>query len=150
MATTTEKTMGGIVGLVLLLAGFGGSQLLTPEQLDRAYVCPLTEELGFFDKLSGSGKTGYYTVDGLEESESCRSGYDFASWVKLSEYAKQEGISVEEFLRSQESSGSSEIAEKVKVNANNRNWDCEVKDGEINSYTKCYSKGREGYLGEFI
>ena len=44
-----------------------------------------------------------------------------------------------------------EIAiDSVKVKANNKEWICEIDNGEINSYTRCHSGSYEGYLGEFI
>lgn len=40
---------------------------------------------------------------------------------------------------------------RVKLVANLKEWECETKDGWIDSYTKCLSPdGREAYLGEKI
>ena len=42
-------------------------------------------------------------------------------------------------------------SEKIKLKANNKNWECEVLNGMVNSYTKCLSnKGTESYIGELL
>jgi len=43
-----------------------------------------------------------------------------------------------------------DTAEVVKVNANGKWWECEVINGKVNSYSKCYSSIYESYLGEII
>ena len=88
-----EKTIAGLVGLVLILAGFGGNALFTEDEFDNAYVCPLTEEVGVFHRLSASGKTGYYfDTQGLELKVACRSGRVYEPWIKLNDYAKSKGV----------------------------------------------------------
>lgn len=93
-----DKITAGIIGLVALLVGFGGSQMLTEEQIDKAYVCELTEELAIFDRVSDSQKTGYYTENGSEEAERCNEGYNYGKWIPLREYAEMNNITVDEFL----------------------------------------------------
>jgi len=88
-----EKIITGIVGLILIVSGFGGSQLLTEDQLENAYYCPITQEVGVFDRLSSSMKTGYYIdVELVEQSTACRIGRTYEAWVPLKEYAKSQGI----------------------------------------------------------
>ena len=144
---TNEKILAGIIGTVLVIAGFGGNQLLTQDQLDRAYVCPLTEELGFFDRLSDSGKTGYWTIDGNKESKQCRTGNTYESYVSLSEYADSKGVSVEEFL-SGNSYETPEDVNSITIQANNKIWNCELSKGKSIGYARCVSDGYEAYLGE--
>lgn len=42
------------------------------------------------------------------------------------------------------------VVDKVKVRANNKDWDCEVKNGRIDSYTRCKSGTYDAYIGELI
>ena len=77
MATT--KAGYGIVGVLCVLLGFGGNVALTAEQASHVYLCPTTQNIGIFEKLSSTGKVGYYTNDlGKQASSSCS-----VSWVKL-------------------------------------------------------------------
>ena len=88
-----EKMISGIVGLILIIAGFGGSQLLTAEQLDNAYFCPLNEQVAVFDRLSSSLKTGYYfDAENIEQKVACRTGRTYQAWIPLKEYAATQGI----------------------------------------------------------
>ena len=146
MATTTEKTIAGVLILLSSLAGFGGTRLLTEEQLDRAYVCPLNEDLGFFDRLSDSLKTGYWNTDTGEESQACRVGNSWESYVPLKEYANSNGISIEEFLMKKQPSG--ETVDNFKVFANEKEWTCDISGGRPVGYIKCRSGEYESYLGE--
>lgn len=93
---TKDKVYVGIFGLVVLLAGFGGTLLLTPNQLDNAYVCTTNEKVAIFDRLSSTSKTGYYTDLATKEvkSNACTNGV----WVKLTKYAEQKGVDVNTFL----------------------------------------------------
>lgn len=88
-----NKIIYGLIGLITLLAGFGGSQLLSQDQIDHAYVCTTNQNLAFFDRLSSTSKTGYYTENGTLKSIICTNGI----WVKLTIYANQKNISVELF-----------------------------------------------------
>jgi len=94
---TNTKIGAGILGLLLVLAGFGGSILLTPEQLDHAYVCSISEKVGIFDRLSSTAKSGYFIDEtGAEKSAVCTGGL----WIPLKEYAAAKGVSVDQFLKS--------------------------------------------------
>lgn len=95
MENVKEKVKTGIVAILLMLAGFGGSQVLTPDQLDNAYICPLNDNIGVFHRLSSSGKTGYYyDVDNNEIRASCRSGRTYEPWMSLKQYAEEKGVNL--------------------------------------------------------
>ena len=90
-----DITKYGIIGTIALLLGFSGSLLLSQDQIDKAYVCTTNENLAFFDRLSSTGKTGYYTNEsGSLKSNICTNG----QWVKLVDYANSRGIDPESFL----------------------------------------------------
>ena len=91
-----DKLAYGLIGTLLLLVGFGGSQLLTQGQLDNAYVCTTNENVAIFQRLSSTMKTGYYLdEDGVEQSIVCRNGF----WVSLKEYATSKGVTIDSLLQ---------------------------------------------------
>jgi len=91
MAQNIQK---GIIGILALLMGFGGSLLLSQNQIDSAYICTANENVGFFDSFSSTMKTGYWSDDSGDHSSVCRGGY----WVKLVDYAKEKGVDPKIFL----------------------------------------------------
>jgi len=91
MAQNIQK---GIIGVLALLMGFGGSLLLTLDQIENAYICTANEKIGFFDSFSSTMKTGYWSDDSGDHSSVCRGGY----WVKLADYAKEKGVDPSVFL----------------------------------------------------
>lgn len=94
-----SKLIYGIVGVFAMLIGVGGTVLLTQDQFDKTYVCPLNEQVAVFSRLSPSLKTGYYTLsDGTEQAVSCRLGQTYVSWVKLVDYAKSKGFDPNSFI----------------------------------------------------
>lgn len=42
------------------------------------------------------------------------------------------------------------FAKEIYVNANGKDWICDIKEGKVDSYTKCYSNEFEAYLGEIV
>lgn len=90
---------GLITTLVLLLAG---NVFLTPDQLDNSYFCPLTEDVGTFERLSASAKTGYYTDFEGEHSVACRTGRTYAPWIDLRTYAESIGVDPLSLLKPQD------------------------------------------------
>lgn len=90
----SENTRRGVIGLVALLLGFGGSMMLDQDSIDHGYVCNMNEKLAFFDRLSSTSKTGYWMEGGIEKSSACTNG----QWIKLSAYAQSKGVSVEQML----------------------------------------------------
>ena len=75
----------GIVGLLSILLTTGAFLTFTPEELQGTYYCPLTDEIGVFERLSRSGKTGYYTINQTEYGRACRQGRTYTPWEHLSE-----------------------------------------------------------------
>ena len=78
----------GVIGAVILIAGLGGYILLTDEQLDNAYYCTSNEQVGIFEYLSSTDKTGYWYEDGVRKQSTCRNGY----WIPLREYCEANEI----------------------------------------------------------
>jgi len=55
-----DDKLTGILMLLTLLAGYGGSLILTPEQQNNAYYCEATNQIGiFYGGLSGTRLTAY-------------------------------------------------------------------------------------------
>lgn len=103
---TSTKILSGVLGLVVLLAGLGGTIYLTTDEYDNAYVCTSSEKVGVFERLSSTGKTGYYTdSSGNQKYAVCTNGV----WVHLSPYAQEKGLEPASFLASSKEAGLKEI-----------------------------------------
>ncbi len=97
-----DKILKGIIGLVGILLGLGGSVVFSQDQIDNSYVCTVNERLGVFEgndrhpeALSDTSKTGYYiNSDGEDKYSVCRNGY----WKSLKDYAYDKGVSPDTFL----------------------------------------------------
>ena len=87
---TNQKITYGIVGILALLAGFGGNMLLTQEQMNLAYVCSTTSQVGVFTSIQTNSTTsiGIYK-NGTKNVQVPCSG----EWTKLSSIFKQTGLS---------------------------------------------------------
>lgn len=96
-----ENIQKGIIGILALLIGFGGSMFLTQSQIDSAYICTANENIGFFDSFSSTMKTGYWSDNLGDHSAVCRGG----EWVKLTSYASEQGVDPSIFLRNQANPG---------------------------------------------
>lgn len=92
-----QKINYGIIGILALLAGFGGSTLINQDSFENTYVCTSNENLGVFERLSSTQKTGYY-IDPFnasnELSKVCRNGF----WISLNDYAQSRGVDPKTFL----------------------------------------------------
>lgn len=99
----------GVVGIVALLMGFGGSVVLTKDQLDHGYVCTTTESVGFFNNLSSTMKTGYFD----KGSSVCRNGV----WIPLKQYAKDKGVSIDTLLNNKPEDAVSYLCDQFKCEA---------------------------------
>ena len=88
----------GIIGTLLLIMG---TVYFTPDQLDNAYICLATDEVGiFYGGISGTGLSAYPHAENRTDAERCYSSNgDKSSWVKLTDYFEEQGISLDEFLQ---------------------------------------------------
>jgi len=68
----------GIIGILAVLLAVSATGNLTQWQQEHAYICSPTSEVGVFDRLSSTGLTGYWTVNGTEMSKRCT-----VAWQKL-------------------------------------------------------------------
>lgn len=84
-----NKKTYGIIAILSMLLGFGGNMIISD---DNTYVCTTNENIGVFERLSSTQKTGYWTENGTEQSSVCRNGY----WITIKEYAKNQGINLNE------------------------------------------------------
>ncbi len=89
-----SKTLLGLIGTVLLLAGFGGSQLLNEDQLKDAYVCSVTEDYGIFlGGVSGTKYTAYPYTENRTHSERCKDSIgNRGVWIGIESYAESKGV----------------------------------------------------------
>ena len=111
-----QKITYGIIGLIALLTGFGGSMLLSQDTIDHTYVCNVTEQIATFTRLSSTMKTGYYTDPAnsydvatnktIELSKTCTNG----KWIKLADYAKSKGVDPINFLMQNQQASTSNDA----------------------------------------
>ncbi|KKL71429.1 hypothetical protein LCGC14_2094980 [marine sediment metagenome] len=90
----------GIIGVFLIIIG---TVYFTPEQLENAYVCLATEEIGiFYGGISGTGLSAYPYKENRTDVERCyASNGEKSSWIKLTDYLEEE-ISLDEFLQPKE------------------------------------------------
>lgn len=118
---TNQKITYGILGILsVVIAAFGGSIYLTPDQLDHAYVCSINENVGFFDRLSTTGKTGYYLNENNESKQSiCTNG----QWIKLKDYAAAKGVSIDSIL--QKSNEDITLTPQVVPSGNGGSYRCD-------------------------
>ena len=89
----------GITIILSMLVGFGGQTYLSQDQLDHSYFCTANNKVMLFDKLSSTGKTGYYTINTTQKSVTCTNG----QWIKLADYAKSQGIDPNTLLEQSQS-----------------------------------------------
>jgi len=105
---TNQKIQYGLIGiLTVIVAAFGGYQYFTPEQLDNLYVCTTNQNLGYFDYLSSTAKTGYWTENETTQSLVCRNGY----WINIKDYAQENNVSIASLLIPEEEPEEIPIAE---------------------------------------
>ena len=131
---TTKKY--GVIGLIALLIGGGlGGEFFSEEELNNAWICPLTEQWGYFERFSSTLKTAYYTEGGEEISVSCRSGRTYAAWEKLTVWLEINGYDLNDFL-SKDSIVIPEGSELTTIEANGQNWAC-ITNGILDRATQC-------------
>ena len=137
----------GLLGLITILTIYGGTTTLNLSEADKTYYCSLTNQIGIFQRLSSTAKTGYYLLDGIEYSVSCRSGSAYAPWVSLREYLSEQGLNFEDILQP-----SVPVDTNYSVLRGRQGLlSCAYIDGAIETYSKCYENGVfKVYAGELV
>ncbi len=99
-----KQIVTGTIGILGILLTIMGTMYFTPEQLDNAYVCLATEEVGiFYGGISGSGLTAYPYLENRTKAERCyASNGDKSSWMQLYDYSAEFGISLDDLLKPKE------------------------------------------------
>lgn len=119
---TTTKLAGLIVTVIVLASG------------STYYL----QETGKYTNCSGG-----WILNGLTGKYECTTRDVEPHWchhLSPSKYRCYIGIPVDV----------DETIKTVKIYANNKMWDCETKNGEIHSYSRCYSDNYEAYIGELV
>jgi hypothetical protein len=80
-----NNTQIGIVGVLTMLLGAGGTLLLTQEEQNHSYVCTTNNNVVVADRLSSTNVTAYWVVNGTTKSAVCSKG----TWKPLSGYINQ-------------------------------------------------------------
>lgn len=80
----STKLTYGIIAVLLLGSIGGGLILLTPEQLDAAYTCNVTNVTGIFERFSSTYKTAYWTENTVNKQIVCTNG----KWIPTREWMK--------------------------------------------------------------
>ncbi len=96
----------GIIGLLSLIIS-GALYFGDASELDDLYICLASDEIARFngtdkhpEPLSSTGLTGYYSDSNGNHVERCyASNGDKSSWVKLTDYIEEQGLSLGEFLK---------------------------------------------------
>lgn len=91
----SKTTYSAIIALSALVAALGGTVYLTPDQLSHAYICTTNQNVGVFDYLSATSKTGYYNDTGEMKYKVCTNGF----WKPLREYALDNNLDVNVLLQ---------------------------------------------------
>lgn len=95
-----NKLIYGILGAVLVLAGFGGSLILTQDELDNAFYCTATEEVGiFYGGISGTAYTAYPYEENRTDYKRCKLDGNKGIWINLKDYAKEKGVPILDILQ---------------------------------------------------
>lgn len=94
-----ELARYGIIGLFFALVGSGSTLLLDQGELQHAYVCDMTQEVGiFYGGISGTQYTGYPNELDRKSPTYCKhpeSGVK-GKWIPCEEYASAHGKSCAE------------------------------------------------------
>jgi len=133
-----NKVKTGIIGLISLLAVFGGTLYLTPEQLDNAYFCIATEEIGvFYGGISSTGLTAYPYTENRSDYVRCKKDGVNSVWVPLKEYAEEQGIDILDLI----AKNNTNEGDIVNINYNGKEYSCiftnNIIDNSIISTSKC-------------
>ena len=96
MVKLADNKVTGIIGLVMLLAGFGGSQFISQDSLSSIYVCSASIQYGiFYGGISSTGLIAYPYSQNRTGSVKCTGGV----WMSLVDYAKLNNVGIESFIQ---------------------------------------------------
>jgi hypothetical protein len=137
----------GIIGIISILLGFGGNIYLTENELDNAYFCTATEEVGiFYGGISGTGLTAYPHTENRTEYVRCNNEGIKGVWILLKEYAEEQGISILEILNQQPEiePETKNITKTITISyPNGRIYECYFINSFINNSIQSESKCKE-------
>ena len=124
----TKTAVNGLVGIMLILGGFGGGLFFDENEFNNAYVCPLNEQVGIFHRLSASEKTGYYFDEtDTEKRIACREGRTYEPWIPLKQYAIDKGIDPLSFLiQNEQETPETPIRPDIPLPTEGKKWSCSI------------------------
>ena len=94
-----KKISAWWIGILSLLAGLGGGIQLSEDDFDNVYICPLTNDVRLFQKISENEQIGFYMEDEEEKSLECRKGNIYDSWVPLKTYIQMTNMSALDLIK---------------------------------------------------
>lgn len=125
-----NKLTTGIIGLISLLTVMSGTLYFTPEQLDNAFICLATEEIGiFYGGISGSGLTAYPYAENRSDYIRCKKDGVNSVWVSLIDYAEEKEINVLDLI----TQNKTKEGNIVQVDYNGQKYSCVFTNKIINN-----------------
>jgi len=137
----------GILGLISLLIS-GGLYLTNTSQFNNAFYCTANNQVGlFYGGISSSGLSAYPYAENRTNVSKCEKDGIKGTWIKLSVYAKENNISMENFffkndtIINQEDNNLNE-SNQVNINYNNNSYSCQFSNKFVNQIIVSYSECR--------
>jgi len=102
--TSTPPKRTGLIGMFLVLlvgtgGGIGATLMLEPGELDHAFVCSNSGQVGiFYGGISSSGYTAYPFVENRTGSKTCSFDGVKGTWMKCADYASLHGKNCAEIV----------------------------------------------------
>ena len=128
-----DKTKTGLIGLIILLAAFGGNLYLSEEQLDNAYFCTASEEIGiFYGGISGTGLTAYPYAENRTDYERCQKAGIKGVWISLTKYAEEIGIDPLEIINQEPELDLENNTKIITINYPYATYECVFNNKFIN------------------
>ena len=133
-----NKVGVGIIGLLAMLSAFGGGMFLNQDELNSAFFCLATEEIGiFYGGTSNTGLTAYPFLENRSGYERCKKDGVNSVWVPLTEYAEEQGINVLDLIIQNKTIE----GDSVDVKYNGQKYSCvftnKIINNSIISTSKC-------------
>ena len=113
-----ELLRKGVIGLFLVLLGSGGTLYLDAGELEHAYVCDVTGQVGvFYGGISGTKYTGYPNELDRKSPVRCKDPITEVQgdWETCTEYAKARGVSCVEYIEQASNIGSRDILLRQEI-----------------------------------